>query len=319
MTQRIPLPPYPNGWFAIAHADEIAPGQIKAVTALGQELVVLRDMNGKAHVLDAYCPHLGAHLAQGGKVVGDAVQCPFHGWVFDAASGQCKAIPYAKKIPARAAVKTWPVLERNGLIFFHHHLEGAAPTWEPQIIPELSDPDFVQWGKREWEVPTHPQEIMENGVDWAHFETLHGWKVKKIHWTPDGPYYSLKIDVDTGADEQAQTAANADEVNSYNSGPGFLFTRAVGTMHGIVVNCLTPIAPERLRLLHIYYFHKDCAPAVYEGFMEGYLRDWALDIPIWSTKVFRPRPVLADGDGPHFGQFRKWYRQFYSPEVELPF
>jgi hypothetical protein len=35
------------------------------------------------------------------------------------------------------------------------------------------------------------------------------------------------------------------------------------------------------------------------------------DIPIWENKVFRPRPVLCDGDGP-IGQFRRWCRQFYS-------
>ena len=39
-------------------------------------------------MLDAYCPHLGAHLAEGGRVQGESVRCPFHAWEFDGASGE---------------------------------------------------------------------------------------------------------------------------------------------------------------------------------------------------------------------------------------
>ncbi len=312
---RITLPPYPNGWFAVAQSHELEKGQVKPVKALGHELAVFRDSSGAARVIDAFCPHLGAHLGHGGMVNGNAIRCPFHGWKFDGATGDCVEIPYAKKIPAKACVRTWPVIERNKLVFVYHHEEDVAPDWEPELIPELESPDHIFWGAKEWILPTHPQEIMENGVDWAHFETLHGWKVAEMDWEANGPFYRLKIHVDTGADEQAATAANSTDVDSFNSGPGFLYTRAVELMTGIVTNCLTPIEPEKLRLWHLYYYHKDCDPAVYNGFFEAYVNDWLLDIPIWSHKIYRDRPVLCDGDGPHFGRFRKWYKQFYSEDV----
>ena len=50
--------------------------------------------DGVVGVLDAFCPHLGAHLGMGGTVEGNALRCPFHGWEF-ATSGACTAIPYA--------------------------------------------------------------------------------------------------------------------------------------------------------------------------------------------------------------------------------
>jgi phenylpropionate dioxygenase-like ring-hydroxylating dioxygenase large terminal subunit len=315
--ERIPLPPFPNGWFALDYSDQLAPGQAKPVHALGRDFVLFRGQDGRARLTDAYCPHLGAHLGHGGKVEGDTIRCPFHGWRFDGDSGRCVEIPYAGKIPPRAALETWPLLERNGLVVFYHHAERKAPTWEPEAIPEIGDPNYVLHARREWEIPTHPQEIMENGVDWQHFATLHGWKVKEMEWEPDGPYYRLKIHVDQEAEAQAATAENATEVNSYNSGPGLLYTRAVGLMTGVVVNCLTPIEPERLRLIHTYYYHRDCAEAVWRAFFDAYVRDWELDIPIWTRKIHRLRPVLADGDGPHFGRFRKWYRQFYSDDVPV--
>ncbi len=313
---RIPLPPFPNGWFALTHSDELAPGTLRAVHALGREFVVFRGEDRRARVLDAYCPHLGAHIGVGGKVVENSVRCPFHAWRFDGDSGRCVEIPYATKIPPKAQLETWPALERNGLVLVYFHARGEKPGYEPETIPEVGDSDFVLWGKREWEIKTHPQEIMENGVDFAHFPILHGWKVKTMDWEPNGPYYRLKIEVDDEAAAQAATAENATDVNSYNSGPGFLFTRAVGQMTGIVINCLVPIEAERLRLIHVYYHHRKTDPAVYGAFFEAYQRDWDLDINIWEHKIHRTRPLLTEGEG-HFTRYRKWYRQFYS-EADAP-
>ena len=62
---------------------------------LGEHFVVFRTEKGVASVLDAYCPHLGAHLGIGSRVVGDCIECPFHGWKFRGEDGQCMAIPYS--------------------------------------------------------------------------------------------------------------------------------------------------------------------------------------------------------------------------------
>ena len=44
---RIPLPPYPNGWFAVGHSDALAPGEVRAVHYLGRDLVVYRGEDGR--------------------------------------------------------------------------------------------------------------------------------------------------------------------------------------------------------------------------------------------------------------------------------
>ena len=64
MASRYPFPPYANGWFRIAYADEIPTGELATFPVLGRELVAFRDAEGTARVLDAFCPHLGAHLGQ---------------------------------------------------------------------------------------------------------------------------------------------------------------------------------------------------------------------------------------------------------------
>jgi cholesterol 7-dehydrogenase len=309
--QRIPLPPYPNGWFAVCHSDELAVGDVRSVHVLGRDMVVYRGRSGRAFVVDPYCAHLGAHLGVGGRVEDDTIRCPFHGWCYSGDSGRCTSIPYTDKIPAKAVIDAWPVWENNGFVFVWNHAEGKSADWTPDVVEELADPDYYLWGKREWRIASHPQEIMENGVDIQHFFTLHGWKARSIDWQPEGHRYTLRIDVDPGEEGQAATAQNATDVDSFNSGPSFTCTRVRGPMTGIAINVLTPVAPEQLLIQHRYYGHRSSSPEVVEAFFTNYVRDYELDVPIWNAKVYRPIPVIAEHDGPYV-RYRRWYAQFYS-------
>ena len=58
---------------------------------------MFRGESGQVYVVDAYCPHLGANLAVGGKVEGDCIECPFHGWQYRGEDGKCVKIGYADK------------------------------------------------------------------------------------------------------------------------------------------------------------------------------------------------------------------------------
>ena len=58
---RFPFPRYPTGWFQIGWTEDVAVGQVVPMTRFGKELVVFRRSDGVIKVLDAYCPHLGAH------------------------------------------------------------------------------------------------------------------------------------------------------------------------------------------------------------------------------------------------------------------
>ncbi len=63
--------------------------------------MLFRAEDGAPHLLDAHCPHLGAHLAVGGKVEAECIRCPFHGWKFDGADGTCVEIPYGGNTASR--------------------------------------------------------------------------------------------------------------------------------------------------------------------------------------------------------------------------
>ncbi len=85
--------PIPYGWYCVGFSGELASGAVKALKYFNEDLVLFRTKNGVAALLNAYCPHLGAHLGVGGKVQGESIACPFHGWQFNAA-GECMAVPY---------------------------------------------------------------------------------------------------------------------------------------------------------------------------------------------------------------------------------
>lgn len=139
------LPPvYPNGWFHLCFSKDVARGAVKYVQQLGEHFAVFRGESGQVHVLDAYCPHMGANLAIGGRVQGDCLDCPFHGWQFDGTDGKCVNIPYAKKVPDFAKTRSWSCLERNREIYVWYHAEGEEPSWYPEEIEELSKDG--EWG-----------------------------------------------------------------------------------------------------------------------------------------------------------------------------
>jgi phenylpropionate dioxygenase-like ring-hydroxylating dioxygenase large terminal subunit len=136
--------PYPNGWFAVAWSRDLRVGDVKALDYFGEELVLFRTRSGEARVLDPFCPHLGAHFGHGGRVMGETIRCPFHGWQFDGQSGACARIPYCDRIPPKARVRAWDVLERNGMVFVWYHAEGKPPEWEMPILPEIGHADWSE-------------------------------------------------------------------------------------------------------------------------------------------------------------------------------
>ena len=64
--------PIPFGWYAVSLSEQLNNGDVKPLTFFAKELVLFRTESGKAGVLDAMCPHLGAHMGHGGTVIGEA-------------------------------------------------------------------------------------------------------------------------------------------------------------------------------------------------------------------------------------------------------
>ena len=167
---------YINFWYPAGEVNAFTDAPIRR-RMLGQDFVLFRDAQGIARVLSNTCTHRGGSLADG-KVKGDCIQCPYHGWEFDG-DGKCQKIPSAGpngKVPARARVDAYPTVERYGLVFA---FLGDLPASERPPIMEIeehgTDGPAEGWAAtvQSFEWPFNYKRSMENGIDYAHNEFVH--------------------------------------------------------------------------------------------------------------------------------------------------
>ena len=299
VTDRFPFP-VPNGWFVVAMSSDLGAGDVRALHYFGRDLTLFRTDDGGARLVDAYCAHLGAHLAVGGKVVGDCIRCPFHGWAYDGATGACTDIPYggSERIPPKAAVRAYPTIERNGAVWAWHHLTGGEPFYELPHVPELEDPEWTDPLLREFTIATSCQEMAENNHDAAHFQFVHG--------TDAIPDSEERI-------EGTYKFVRSPGLERETFGLGIGVVRVPGLL--TFMSSVTPIDGDNVHVRWMFTTPVSSSmPA--EKFADEFTAGVSQDIPIWENKIYRPLPVLTKSESGIIAH-RNWSKQFYSEPVEL--
>jgi phenylpropionate dioxygenase-like ring-hydroxylating dioxygenase large terminal subunit len=167
-------------WQPVALLDEfdpvLAPAMaerpLKAVRLLGQDLVLFRNTQGQFGLIDRPCPHRGADLAFA-RHEGDGLRCPFHGWKFDV-SGQCvdtPAEPIGSRLCSRIRQRSYPVIERSGVLMAWLGPEGVEPPPLPAMdcfaAPDSHTFAFKGLWSCNW------LQAFEVGIDPAHTSFLH--------------------------------------------------------------------------------------------------------------------------------------------------
>src|SRR6185369_13185744 len=230
-----------------------------------------------------------------------------------------KHIPYTDKIPAKAKAGAYPVLERNGLIFVWYHEQGLAPDFEIPVIPQFGADDWTSsYDKYSWDVRTHPQDIMENAIDWPHFNFVHLMDAPKnrSHEFHDRMF---KWAIWTRKDVQTMGGVSDEfSIQAENWGLGFDWLLYTGMFTTVIVAGLTPIDDTTTRI-HFGVIGKKDGRTEEEtrALLKAYMDDQSLaiqqDFGIWEHKGFQIRPALCESDGP-IGEYRKWTKQFYSKD-----
>jgi 3-ketosteroid 9alpha-monooxygenase subunit A len=313
MSKAAGLEGYPRGHFVVAFSDELAEGELKPLRYFGRDLILFRDSAGKPRVLSAHCPHLGAHLGHGGRVEGGEVRCPFHAWRFDG-QGACTEVPYAKRVPKGACLERLETREVNGMITVRYDRGGTAPAYELPELPEWADDDFSPWRSRTIRVETHPREIVENVVDFAHFEPVHE-TCAELFENEFRDHLAVQRSAGVGAATH-RFAGTAYSIEAIYHGPGIQFSRFESRgIRVVFVNANTMIDERTVDLRFGLMVATGGDPRMHDGFLKHFIGDlqrgYAQDVAIWEHKIHRERPALVEGDGP-IGELRRWYGQFYT-------
>lgn len=192
-----------QAWYVAAWSNEVSREGLLERTIIEQSVLLYRRQDGSPVAIGNTCPHRYAPLSMG-RLIGDAVQCPYHGLQFGPA-GQCVHNPHAEgKVPAKMMVPSYPVVERHKLIWLWM---GPPEEADPATIPDFScheDPELGFVGGM-LEVNANYQLIADNLLDLSHAETVHqgllsmpglytsridtvqrGTTVYANRWMPDG-------------------------------------------------------------------------------------------------------------------------------------
>ena len=158
-----------NYWYVAALDYELKDKPLGR-TIMGEPIVFFRTEDGAVAAFEDRCPHRRLPLSMG-KIVGDALQCHYHGLRFDH-SGKCVRVPGQDLIPQSARVRTYPVVER-----YHW-------VWVWMGDPALADPDKVadfhwlddpNWGAKAsyLHVEANWQLVVDNLLDLTHLAFVH--------------------------------------------------------------------------------------------------------------------------------------------------
>ncbi len=244
-----------NFWYAAEESANVT-DKLMRVTMLGQDFVLFRDSAGQAHCLSDVCSHRGGSLGLG-KLKGDCVECPYHGWQFNG-EGVCTKIPSMEtdaKIPSRAKVDSYPIIEKYGLIF---SFLGDLPEDERPPIMEIPEYDQEGW-RRTFLCPEFDFEYkrsIENGIDLAHNEFTHTTHVF-TQGDDNFELHDLKMvetDWGTGIWQQMPGPALTDEKMRKASGRDVPGTVEIGTGHHGCASLWTYVHPSPKFSFHQYFF-----------------------------------------------------------------
>ncbi len=161
-------------WYIAATSAEVGRRRPVARTVLGERLVLFRDEHGQPAALRDRCLHRNMRLS-GGRVVAGCLECPYHGWRYDAA-GRCAHIPafcHDMPVPEFKTMRVYPTTDRDGYVWVY--VGDGPPVGAPRGFPHLREAGWTSF-TMETRFPASAFACLENFLDCPHTVFVHrGW------------------------------------------------------------------------------------------------------------------------------------------------
>src|SRR4029077_7522480 len=164
-------------WYPALRSTEIVGRRLAKAMLLEVPLVLGRTADGKAFAMRDSCPHRGIPLSYG-HFDGKTLECSYHGWRFEACSGQCVEIPSRidqdKLKVERILAAHYPLQERDGYVWVFMTAPGSRV---PDSVPV--PPKLVKFSEKykithlDCELPSHIDHGIIGLMDPAHGPFVH--------------------------------------------------------------------------------------------------------------------------------------------------
>src|SRR3954447_6383673 len=159
-----------NAWYVAAWADEITDTPL-ARRICNEPVVLFRDAEGHASALLDMCCHRGAPLHLG-QVGAEGLVCGYHGLTFDR-TGRCVRIPGQDRIPERARVRSFPLVEQDAFIWIW--MGDPAKADPALIVPYPWHNDMRRWPHKHttYHIAGSAMLMVDNLMDLTHLGYVH--------------------------------------------------------------------------------------------------------------------------------------------------
>jgi phenylpropionate dioxygenase-like ring-hydroxylating dioxygenase large terminal subunit len=159
-----------NGWYAAGWRHEIGRETLLARIFLDEPVVLYRSQDGVPVALEDRCCHRSVPLSIG-ELVGDNLQCGYHGLIFGA-DGACIEVPGQSLVPPGAYVRSYPAVDRHNLVWIWM---GDPKGADEALIPDLHWLDAPGWVAKPayLHVKSDYRLILENLLDTSHLAYVH--------------------------------------------------------------------------------------------------------------------------------------------------
>ncbi len=179
-----------NDWHAVLPVEELdAQNNVTGARLLGEDIVIWRS-GDQIRAWKDLCVHRGTRLSLGKVLPDDTLQCPYHGWTYNA-DGQCIRMPAHPEQKPSAKART----------FTYQAAIAYDMVWVCLGEPEHDIPQFEEWydgGYRKilcgaYEFQAAGPRMVENFLDVAHFPFVHE-NILGTQERPEIPEYEVITD-----------------------------------------------------------------------------------------------------------------------------
>jgi phenylpropionate dioxygenase-like ring-hydroxylating dioxygenase large terminal subunit len=207
-----------NCWYPLAPAADLGSAPL-SVKALGEELVLWRDAQGRPHVMADRCPHRDTKLSLG-DVVDGALTCVYHGFQFDT-TGQCISIPSEGgdcPLARRLRLRSYPAQDRVGLVWGYIGDVELFPPPPLRVAEELESPEWSGFiCQATWR--TNWLRVYDNLADPMHGSYLHQRSYTLSRGARSGRMRVMELPDDGFlVEREGQRGVNFDWIEFHNTG-----------------------------------------------------------------------------------------------------